>query len=135
MPAMEHSPSSAGPPPPEWRAVAEARLREQRAELRRRVARLTEDMAGLVEASQGSNADDEHDPEGQTIAYERSQLSAVTGQAHEHLAELDAALERVRAGTYGVCEVCGLPIDPARLEARPTARTCVQHVPDRNRRS
>lgn len=131
---MEHSPRPAEPPTSEWTAAAEARLREQRAELRRRVSRLTDDMAGLVEASHGSNADDEHDPEGQTIAYERSQLSAVTGQAHEHLAELDAALERVQAGTYGVCEVCGMPIDPARLEARPTARTCVQHVPDRRRR-
>jgi RNA polymerase-binding transcription factor DksA len=85
-------------------------------------------MAALVAASRDSNADDEHDPEGQTIAYERSQLSAVTSQAREHLAEVDAAIERVAAGTYGVCEVCGRPIDPARLDARRTARTCVHHV-------
>jgi RNA polymerase-binding transcription factor DksA len=86
-------------------------------------------MTGLFAASRDSNADDEHDPEGQTIAYERSQLAAVTRQAQEHLAEVDAAIERVAAGTYGVCEVGGEPIPESRLEARPTARTCVHHAP------
>ncbi|GAA4413062.1 hypothetical protein GCM10023168_35510 [Fodinibacter luteus] len=109
---------------------AVARLREQRTVLSARVTRLADDMVGLVASVRDSNADDEHDPEGQTIAYERSQLSAITRQAREHLAEVDAALERVAAGTYGVCEVCGEQISEARLEARPTARTCVHHVQD-----
>ncbi|QKE86015.1 TraR/DksA family transcriptional regulator [Arthrobacter sp. NEB 688] len=86
------------------------------------------DMERLVAASQDSNADDEHDPEGQTIAYERSQLGALTDGQRTHLAELDAALARVAAGTYGVCEVCGEPVPAGRLEARPTARTCVRHA-------
>jgi RNA polymerase-binding transcription factor DksA len=90
-------------------------------------------MARLIESSRDSNADDEHDPEGQTIAFERAQLQAVTDQARDHLREIEAALERVAAGTYGVCELCRRPIDAARLEARPTARTCVHHV--RARRS
>jgi RNA polymerase-binding transcription factor DksA len=108
--------------------AAVARLLEERAALRARTAQLDDDMAALIAASRDSNADDEHDPEGQTIAYERSQLSAVTSQTRDHLEEVEAALERVAAGTYGSCEVCHRPIDPARLEARPTARTCVQHV-------
>lgn len=85
-------------------------------------------MTGLIEASRDSNADDEHDPEGQTIAYERAQLAAVTHQAREHLREVEAAIERVVGGTYGTCEVCDEPIDPARLQARPTARSCVHHA-------
>jgi len=108
---------------------AATRLHEERAALEDRISRLADDMAALLEASRDSNADDEHDPEGQTIAYERSQLSAVTGQARNHLREVEAALERLSAGTYGVCEVCRRPIDAARLDARATARTCVQHVP------
>ena len=107
---------------------AAARLEDERVVLRARASQLTDDMAALITASRNSNADDEHDPEGQTIAYERSQLSAMTGQAHDHLREVDAAIERVAAGTYGVCEVCHSPIAAARLEARPTARTCVHHV-------
>ncbi len=129
---MNETPLSAGPADHDAASgQAVARLHEQRRDLRVRVARLSEDMAALIAASRDSNADDEHDPEGQTIAYERSQLSAVTSQALEHLTEVDAALERVATGRYGVCETCGKPIDEARLEARPTARSCVQHVPAR----
>ncbi|HLS39260.1 MAG TPA: TraR/DksA C4-type zinc finger protein [Ornithinicoccus sp.] len=110
------------------RTAALARLEEERADLRARLEQLTEDMAGFFESSRDSNADDEHDPEGQTIAFERSQLAAVTAQTREHLAEVEAAIERVHAGTYGICEVCDQPINPLRLEARPTARTCVEHA-------
>ena len=84
--------------------------------------------AGVVAASRDSNADDEHDPEGATIAFERSQVDALVRQAREHLADIDAALAKVAAGTYGLCEVGGEPIPDGRLEARPTARTCVEHA-------
>ena len=92
-----------------------------------RLARLREDYTGVVDATRDANSDDEHDPEGQTIAYERSQTGALVRQAEQHLAEIDAASERLAAGTYGICESCGATISPARLEVRPTARTCVTH--------
>jgi RNA polymerase-binding transcription factor DksA len=41
------------------------------------------------------------------------------------LAEIAAAQQRLRAGRYGICERCNAPIDPARLTARPIARTCI----------
>ncbi len=82
-------------------------------------------MAALVAASQDSNADDEHDPEGPTIAYERSQLAALARQARVHQAETVAAQERLAAGAYGRCTFCGLALDAERLEARPQARSCV----------
>ncbi|KGN36499.1 TraR/DksA family transcriptional regulator [Knoellia subterranea] len=90
-----------------------------------RLADLSDDFDRFVDASRDSNADDEHDPEGATIAFERSQVDALIQQARQHLAEVDAAMERLDGGTYGVCERCGSPIAAARLEARPTARTCV----------
>lgn len=90
-----------------------------------RLAALTGDFDRIVEASRDSNADDEHDPEGATIAYERSQLDALVRQGRTTLEEIDAALERVELGTYGSCERCGRPIGEGRLEARPTARTCI----------
>ena len=79
----------------------------------------------MVAASRDSNADDEHDPEGATIAFERAQLVAVMRQAKDDLDGLDAAIGRLDDGSYGVCEGCGLPIAPARLEARPSARRCI----------
>ena len=88
----------------------------------------TRALEGVFEAAADSNSDDEHDPEGQTIAYERSQLSAAVDAAQTRLAEIDEALGRIEAGTYGVCEVCQRPIPAERMLARPTARTCVEHA-------
>ena len=102
-----------------------AQLEHERQETVRRLASLTDDFAEVVAASRDSNADDEHDPEGSTIAFERSQLGALGEQARRHLAEIDAAVARVAAGTYGVCERCARTIPDERLRARPVARTCI----------
>lgn len=90
-----------------------------------RLARLRQDFAGVVDATRDANLDDEHDPEGHTIAYERSQIIALVRQAEQHLVQIDEALARVEAGVYGTCVTCGGVIAVARLEARPTARTCI----------
>jgi RNA polymerase-binding transcription factor DksA len=100
-------------------------LAEERAQTLGRLASLTADHDSVVAASLDTNADDEHDPEGTTIAFERSQISALVRQVRHHLAEVDAALDRVEAGTYGVCERCGSPVGDARLEALPAARSCI----------
>ncbi|WP_101523261.1 TraR/DksA family transcriptional regulator [Nocardioides houyundeii] len=104
---------------------ATALLEAERDRTLRRLADLTGDFDSIVAASLDTNADDEHDPEGATIAFERSQVDALVGQARRQLKEIEAAEERLAAGTYGVCEVCGARVPDARLEARPTARTCV----------
>ncbi|MFC5494522.1 TraR/DksA family transcriptional regulator [Nocardioides caricicola] len=102
------------------------RLEDERAETLHRLANLTDDFQAIVAASKDTNADDEHDPEGATIAFERSQVSTLVRDAQRHLAEIDAAVERLEAGTYGVCERCGQPIGDGRLEARPVARLCIR---------
>lgn len=89
------------------------------------IADLEREHASLVAASQSSNADDEHDPEGSTIAFERQQLAAVLEHSRLRRAELRQALTRLDDGTYGTCERCGEPIATQRLEARPNARTCI----------
>ena len=104
--------------------LVRARLTDERERAARLLASLTRDFDGIVEASADSNADDEHDPEGSTIAFERSQVSTLIEQARTRLTEIDAATARVADGTYGTCEVCGAPIPAGRLEVRPVARTC-----------
>ncbi|WP_345216461.1 TraR/DksA family transcriptional regulator [Georgenia halophila] len=98
------------------------------------MATLAGDFDAMVAASRGSNADDEHDPEGATIAFERSQVGGLVRQARLHLGEIDAAMERLDAGTYGVCESCGGAIGEARLRARPVARTCIECAAGASRR-
>jgi RNA polymerase-binding transcription factor DksA len=105
---------------------AEQRLTAEREQAVRRLRDLTRDLDEVVAASRDTNADDEHDPEGATIAFERSQLGALTRHVRHHLDEIGAALIRIDEGRYGVCEVCGCDIPEGRLEARPTARTCIR---------
>ena len=101
------------------------RLEAERERTQGQLAGLTRDFDAVVEASLDSNADDEHDPDGSTIAFERSQVDSMLEQTRHHLEEIDAALERVAAGTYGTCESCGQQIPADRLEARPVARLCI----------
>ncbi len=96
-----------------------------RADAVSRIASLEVQLAGIVDTASASSGDDEHDPEGQTIAFDRAQVAALLASARHDLAEIDAALRRVADGTYGICAVCGRPIAAERLEARPAARTCV----------
>ena len=100
-------------------------LEAERQRTLRRLTDLSRDFAGVVAASRDSNADDEHDPEGSTIAFERSHLETLVRNAWDRLEDVDAAIDRLEGGTYGLCERCGLPIGEARLEARPLARRCI----------
>jgi RNA polymerase-binding protein DksA len=90
-----------------------------------RIAALSADLETIMEASRLVATDDEHDPEGSTIAFERSQTTTLLDDARKHLADLDNALQRLEADDYGRCEICGNPIAAGRLIARPTARTCI----------
>lgn len=110
-------------------AVQGAVLEQSRATEVARIAALRQEFDDVVDATEMANGDDEHDPEGSTIAYERTQIGAFITQAEEHLAEIEAAQQRIADGTYGLCEVCGAAIPQGRLEARPTARTCIEHAP------
>lgn len=56
---------------------------------------------------------------------ERSRLIAVVETLRSNLKDVERALERIDDGTYGLCERCGKPIDPDRLEARPWALLCM----------
>lgn len=89
---------------------------------------LRADIASANSARQDSNVDDEHDPEGATIAFELSQASALLRQSADGLGQVEAALGRIADGTYGSCAVCGETIAEGRLEARPWTPFCINHA-------
>jgi DnaK suppressor protein len=105
---------------------ARSRLEAERERALGRLADLTGDYEGVVAASRDTNADDEHDPEGATIAFERSQIGSLVRQVQQRLVEIEAAVGRLDSGTYGICEGCGEEIGDARLTARPVAATCIR---------
>jgi DnaK suppressor protein len=102
-----------------------ALLEAEQHEVIERLAALERDFNGIVEAAGQANADDEHDPEGATIAFERQHVAALIGQARNQLSQVEAAIARLDADRYGECENCGRQIGADRLAARPTARTCI----------
>ncbi|MCW2641235.1 MAG: yocK 1 [Dactylosporangium sp.] len=97
----------------------------ERASTTAQIEALTRDLGDIIDASTSVATDDEHDPEGATIAFERAQVAALLSRGRERLIDLDRALERLSEGTYGECERCGQPIAAERLEARPASRTCI----------
>jgi DnaK suppressor protein len=109
----------------EERSVREVLLAE-RERARERVAALEREFAGLAEAASAAGTDDEHDPEGATLAFERQHAAALLEGAREQVAAVDAALRRLATGRYGVCDRCGRPIGAERLAARPAAPTCIR---------
>ena len=108
---------------PDGATLAELRsqLERQRAELRREIV------------SQGA------DPDGEDAAFvddvgfsdrshsteERSRLISVVRALRSNLRDVERALAKMDAGTYGSCERCGNPIAPERLEALPWAVLCI----------
>ena len=95
-----------------------AAIEVERARTVDQITSLERSFAGIVEAAELTSTDDEHDPEGATIAYERAQVSALLRQARDDLDALDDSLDRIAGGTVWTCAVCGGPIAlgaPARV--------------------
>jgi RNA polymerase-binding protein DksA len=90
------------------------------------------DLAAQIDTLTVVNTDQENDAGvGNHLADDASDLflrerdMALHGNAEELIGQIDAALQRLDAGTYGMCARCGQPIDAARLEALPYAEFCI----------
>jgi DnaK suppressor protein len=101
------------------------RLNELRAATKRRAASLATSFDGIVEATSDVATDDEHDPEGHTIAWERQQIAALLDETRLTLADIEAAEYRLDHGLYGTCTTCGRQITAERMDALPATPTCV----------
>jgi DnaK suppressor protein len=103
-----------------------ARLGADRVRTAAQIEALAADLADIMSSAELVATDDEHDPEGATIAFERARVEALLTAAREQLAEIGRAEQRVIDGTYEVCGRCGQPIGDERLAARPTASLCIR---------
>ena len=108
----------------EQKAIAQL-LAAERVSVLERLAGLERELAAIIESSGSAGTDDEHDPEGATVAFERQHLAALVSQARGHLAQIDAAMLRLAEGSYGICESCGASISEERLAARPMTTLCI----------
>ncbi len=108
------------------RQVIAERLAEDHDRITERIAALERQIAELVESGRETNIDDEHDPDGATIGFERAQAQALLDRARTDLENVDEARQRLADDhTFGTCQECGRPIGVERLLARPSTTTCI----------
>jgi DnaK suppressor protein len=107
------------------RAFYQEMLRDAVDRARSRIRLLEREHDTIVASTELVPTDDEHDPEGSTIAYERELARSLLDDARRHLDELERAIDRLAADAYGGCLSCGEPIAQERLIAEPAVRTCV----------
>ena len=88
---------------------------------------LETDLEAQKESLQELSVVDEHQGDIGTETFEREKDLSIVESVRAGIEDVDAALERLDAGTYGSCEVCHKPIADERLEAVPAARFCVEH--------
>ncbi|MFE5944897.1 TraR/DksA family transcriptional regulator [Streptomyces sp. NPDC056480] len=114
--------------------VTEARneLQSEVLRLRSELAHSQEELTGLMRDSGDGAGDDQADTGTKNITREHE--LALAANAREMLEQTEHALERLDAGTYGLCEVCGKPIGKARMQAFPRATLCVEDKQRQERR-
>jgi RNA polymerase-binding transcription factor DksA len=105
----------------DWHALIEDRLAQADAQRSALLVAIEE----MRKARQLTFSDDEHDPDGSTVALDQARDAALLDRVETTVTEFAAARERLADGSFGRCERCGRRIPEARLEARPEARRCV----------
>ena len=103
-------------------------LEDEQARLLHAVGFLERENPGSISDELGELAEggiDNHLGDTATAMYDRELDEGLEEGARETLVEINAALERIEAGTYGICEGCGKPIGAERLAAIPWARLCI----------
>src|SRR6266702_4798901 len=80
-----------------------------------------EDEVGVL----GGRGTDNHVADQAAVTHDREVDQGLEESAHDTLVQIEAALRRIEAGTYGTCEVCGKPIGADRLQALPWAAYCI----------
>jgi RNA polymerase-binding protein DksA len=115
-------------------AIDKEALEKIKKDLEERKKKILADL-GEIAKKENDSGDDEYKPAfpeyGDKLDENAQEIAEYTTNLAEEdilektLRDIDAALERIKKGTYGICKYCGRPIDPRRLLARSTAGTCV----------
>ncbi|MCW2647562.1 MAG: conjugal transfer protein TraR [Pseudonocardiales bacterium] len=119
----QKSPAAAVPKDSEWTRAELAAVRKdlvaELTEMKSAYDRSLSDLNDLQKSSTDGAGDDQADAGSKT--FEREQEQSIAANRLDLLTQIQRAVERIDAGTYGFCESCGKPIPKARLKAFPSA--------------
>jgi RNA polymerase-binding transcription factor DksA len=116
-------------------AELHTRLVGERDELQAQLATLEEDTFAVTQSDMSGDVglDDESADAG-TATFEREKDLSIENNVRDLLQKIERALKRVEAGTYGICDRCGKPIEKARIKALPYVDLCIKDAQARSRR-
>jgi RNA polymerase-binding protein DksA len=105
-------------------------LKKQREQLETEFKRLTDELAQLQNNASSAEERREGSPFGKreeeaTETLELEKRLALENRVRQEMATVEHALDKIKKGTYGLCDNCGQPINPERLEALPQANLCL----------
>jgi DnaK suppressor protein len=106
--------------------LSESTLSDLRASLEQELSDLRARLGEMGLLSGGELSFDQNFADSSQVTAERGEVEALAGSLREALNDVEAALLKLDNGTFGDCEGCGQPIGPARLEAKPAARLCME---------
>jgi RNA polymerase-binding protein DksA len=112
-----------------------ARLTSEREELAAQLATIEDQAFAATQSDMSGDVgvDDESADAG-TATFEREKELSIEQNVRDLIQKIDRALKRIEDGTYGICEVCGKPIEKARIKALPYVDLCIKDAQARSRR-
>jgi DnaK suppressor protein len=111
------------------------RLETERAELEGQLETLEENTFAASQSDMsGEVAFDDETADAGTATFERERDLSIENNVRDLMAKIDRALRRMDAGTYGLCDRCGKPIEKARIKALPYVDLCIKDAKAQSRR-
>jgi RNA polymerase-binding transcription factor DksA len=111
------------------------RLEEERLELDTQLATIVEDSFAVSQSDlSGDVGLDDESADAGTATFEREKDLSIENNVRDLLHKIDRALKRMDDGTYGICDICGRPIEKARVKALPYVDLCIKDAQAQSRR-
>ena len=111
------------------------RLEEERVELDTQLATIVEDSFAVSQSDlSGDVGLDDESADAGTATFEREKDLSIENNVRDLLHKIDRALKRMDDGTYGICDICGKPIEKARIKALPYVDLCIKDAQAQSRR-
>jgi len=111
------------------------RLRSERDDLSEQLTTIEDQSFAATQSDlSGDVGVDDESADAGTATFEREKELSIEQNVRDLIAKIERALKRIDAGTFGVCEICGKPIEKARLKALPYADLCIKDAQAQSRR-